>query len=65
AVGEVAPIKDGPLGGIEAVFERELPGYKRAILLLKALSCQAKIVVDLGNQYSKYATSWNGPSGLR
>ena len=48
-VGEVVPIKDGPLGGSEAVVERELPGYKRAILLLKTLSYQAKIVVDLGN----------------
>jgi transcriptional antiterminator RfaH len=47
--GEVVRITDGPLGGIEAIFERELSGYERAILLLNALSCQAKIVVDSGN----------------
>ena len=46
---QVFDLKDVPHGGIEAVFERELPGYERTILLLKALSYQAKIVVDLGN----------------
>jgi len=46
--GEVVRIKDGPLGGIEAVLEGELPGHERTILVLKALSYQAKIVADLG-----------------
>ena len=30
-------IQDGPLRGVEAVFERKLDGTRRAVLLLKAM----------------------------
>jgi transcriptional antiterminator RfaH len=45
--GQVVRIQEGPLRGIEAVFERQIPGYQRAVLLLSAISYQAKVVVDL------------------
>jgi transcriptional antiterminator RfaH len=45
--GQVVRIQEGPLRGIEAVFEMQLPGYQRAVLLLRAISYQAKVVVDL------------------
>ncbi|GIW54475.1 MAG: transcription antitermination protein RfaH [Nitrospiraceae bacterium] len=45
--GQVVRIKHGPLGGLEAVFERELSDQQRVVLLLKALAYQARVVVDL------------------
>jgi transcriptional antiterminator RfaH len=45
--GQSVRIHDGPLHGLEAVFERAMPGHQRAVLLLKALSYQARVVVDL------------------
>ena len=45
--GEVVRIQGGPLRGMEAVFERQILGYQRAVLLLRAISYQAKVVVDL------------------
>lgn len=45
--GQVVRIQQGPLHGLEAVFEKEMTGVQRAVLLLKALSYQARVVVDL------------------
>ena len=45
--GQVVRIQEGPLRGMEAVFERQIPEYQRAVLLLRAISYQAKVVVDL------------------
>jgi len=45
--GQVVRIQEGPLRGVEAVFERHIPEYQRAVLLLRAISYQAKVVVDL------------------
>jgi len=45
--GQTVRIQDGPLGGLHAVFERELTGQQRAILLLRTLAYQARIVVPL------------------
>ena len=45
--GQVVRIQEGPLRGMEAVFEMQMPGYQRAILLLRAISYQAKVTVDL------------------
>lgn len=45
--GQPVLIQEGPLHGLEAIFERAMPGYQRAVLLLKALSYQARVVVDL------------------
>ncbi len=47
AAGQPVRIQDGSLRGLEAVFERELSGAQRAVLLLKALSYQARVIVDL------------------
>ena len=45
--GQPVRIQQGLLLGFEAVFEREMKGEQRAVLLLRALSYQARIVVDL------------------
>jgi len=45
--GEPVLIHDGPLNGFEAIFERAMPGYQRAVLLLRTLSYQARVIVDL------------------
>lgn len=46
--GQLVRIQEGPLHGLEAVFEKEMTGSQRAVLLLRALSYQARVVVDLG-----------------
>jgi transcriptional antiterminator RfaH len=48
-MGQVVRIQDGPLRGLEAMFEKEMTGSQRAILLLKALSYQARVEVNLGH----------------
>lgn len=45
--GQSVRIQQGPLHGLEAVFECEMKGEQRAVLLLKALFYQARLVVDL------------------
>ena len=45
APGQVVRIQDGPLSGIEAVFEREMPDHQRVVLLLRTLAYQARVVV--------------------
>ena len=44
--GQIVQIKAGPLHGLEAVFEREMAGAQRAMLLLKTISYQARLIVD-------------------
>ena len=48
APGQVVKIQDGPLSGMEAVFERETPDHQRVVLLLRALAYQARVVVPFG-----------------
>jgi transcriptional antiterminator RfaH len=43
--GQVVRIHEGPLLGLEAVFEKKLSGATRAVLLLKALSFQAHVII--------------------
>lgn len=45
--GDVVRIQDGPLFGLEAVFDRELIGQERAMLLMRMLACQVRVVLDL------------------
>lgn len=47
APGERVRIQNGQFSGLEAVFEREMDDRQRGVLLLKALSYQARLVVDL------------------
>jgi transcriptional antiterminator RfaH len=44
--GQVVRIQDGPLCGLEAVFEKKLDGTSRAVLLLKAISFQARVILE-------------------
>jgi len=45
--GDIVRIEGGPFQGFEAVFEREMNGQQRAVLLLKALSYQARVSVNV------------------
>lgn len=45
--GDVVRIREGPLCGLEAVFEKEMIGQQRAMLLMKTLTCQVRVVLDL------------------
>jgi transcriptional antiterminator RfaH len=45
--GQVVRIARGPLEGLEAVFEREMSDRQRVVLLLRALSYSARVVVAL------------------
>jgi len=45
--GDVVRIQEGPLCGLEAVFEREMVGQQRAVLLMKMLACQVRVVLDV------------------
>jgi transcriptional antiterminator RfaH len=47
AHGDVVRIQDGPLCGFEAVFERELAGQQRVMLLMKVLAGQTRVILDL------------------
>lgn len=47
--GQVVTILDGPLNGIEAVFEREMSDKQRVVLLLRTLAYQARVVVQLNH----------------
>ncbi|CUQ67365.1 transcription termination/antitermination protein NusG [Candidatus Nitrospira inopinata] len=49
AHGDVVRITEGPLQGLEAVFERELAGQQRAMLLMKMLAGQVRVVLDLSS----------------
>ena len=45
--GDIVRIKEGPLCGLEAVFEKEMVAQQRAMLLMKTLACQVRIILDL------------------
>lgn len=44
--GQIVRIQDGPLCGLEAVFEKKLDGTNRSVLLLKAMSFQARVILE-------------------
>lgn len=44
--GQTVRIQEGPLKGLNAVFERELTGTQRVALLLKTVSYSARLIVD-------------------
>jgi transcriptional antiterminator RfaH len=44
--GQIVRIQDGPLCGLGAVFEKKLDGTSRAVLLLKAMSFQARVILE-------------------
>ena len=43
--GQVVRIVRGPLEGMEAIFERHMSGPQRVILLFRAISYQARLVI--------------------
>ena len=45
--GQVVRIQEGPLQGLEAVFEMEMSDHQRVVILLRTLSYQARVVVPL------------------
>ena len=44
--GDSVAINDGPLSGLKGIFEKELNGQERVVLLLNAVEYQARAVVD-------------------
>ena len=44
--GQIVRIQHGPLCGLEAVFEKKLDGTSRAVLLLKAISFQVRVILE-------------------
>lgn len=44
--GDRVTIKDGTLQGLNGIFEKEISGQERVILLLTAIEYQARVVVD-------------------
>ncbi len=46
SVGQVVRIQEGPLCGLEAVFQKKLDGTSRAVLFLKAMSFQARVILE-------------------
>ncbi len=47
APGQPVRIQDGPLQGLEAIFEREMSDHQRVVLLLRTLASQWRAVVPL------------------
>ena len=45
--GQLVRIKDGPLAGLEAIFVQEMSGRQRAMVLLQALTLQARVVLGI------------------
>jgi transcriptional antiterminator RfaH len=45
--GQLVRIHQGPLQGMEAIFEREMSDNQRATLLLRTLAFQARVIVDI------------------
>ena len=54
--GQLVQIKDGPFVGLEAVFMREMSGHQRAMVLLRTLALQARVVLEI-NQLTPYAAA--------
>jgi transcription antitermination factor NusG len=46
AVGEEVSIQNGFLHGFRGIFERELSGQKRVVILLQSIEYQARVFVD-------------------
>lgn len=44
--GDLVCISEGPLKGIKGIFEKELKGSDRAVLLLTAIEYQASLVIE-------------------
>lgn len=45
--GQVVRINDGLLYGLDAIFQKRMSGSERAVVLLKAISYQATVIVDM------------------
>ena len=45
--GQAVRIQQGPLQGFDAIFVHEMSDRQRVVLLLQALSYQARVIVDL------------------
>lgn len=54
--GQLVRVNDGPFAGLEAVFMREMSGHQRAMVLLRTLALQARVVLEI-NQLIPYAAA--------
>jgi transcriptional antiterminator RfaH len=46
--GQLVRIQEGPLQGFEALFDHEMTGQQRAVLLLRTIAYQGRVVVPMG-----------------
>lgn len=44
--GDRVTIKDGPLQGLNGIFEKEISGDERVVLLLTAVEYQARVIIE-------------------
>ena len=54
--GQRVQIKDGPFVGLEAVFMRAMSGHQRAMVLLRTLALQARVMLEI-NQLIPYTAA--------
>ena len=54
--GQRVQIMDGPFVGLEAVFMREMSGHQRAMVLLRTLVLQPRVILEI-NQLIPYAAA--------
>jgi transcription antitermination factor NusG len=54
--GQCVQVMDGPFVGLEAVFMREMSEHQRAMVLLRTLAIQARVVLEI-NQLIPYAAA--------
>lgn len=49
AIGDEVTIQDGPLRNLVGIFEREIKGTDRVLILLAAISYQGSVIVERGS----------------
>ena len=58
APGQTVRIIEGPLQGLEAVFEQELSDQQRVIVLLQTLAYKARVVIDRESVEQAHGSSY-------
>jgi len=53
--GQLVQIRDGPFVGLEAVFMRQMSGHQRAMVFLRTLALQARVVLEIDQLISDAA----------
>ena len=54
SIGQLVQINGGPFVGLEAVFMREMSGHQRAMVLVRTLALQARVVLEINQLIPRY-----------